>query len=201
MTPTRSLKSIAESGLLVLVVGPSGVGKDTLLDGARRVLADDERFVFARREITRPATAGGEDHIEVDEATFADREASGFYALSWRANGLAYGVPAGVTRDLALGRTVVVNGSRAIVGDVRSRFGTIRVILVDADRQNLAQRLAARGRETAAEIDARLQRASDFDLTGGDVVVVRNDGTPAEGISALVVALRDQSPPTDAVAV
>ena len=185
---TPSSKSTAESGLLVLVVGPSGVGKDTLLDGARSALADDDRFVFARREITRPAGAGGEDHFEVDDVRFSERE--GYYALSWRANGLAYGVPADIAGDLALGRTIVVNGSRAIVGEARSRFPGIRVILVDADRDLLARRLAERGRETAAEIAARLERAPDVDLSGGDVMVVRNDGTPAEGVALLVAALR-----------
>jgi ribose 1,5-bisphosphokinase len=187
---TPSSKSTAESGLLVLVVGPSGVGKDTLLDGARSALAGDDRFVFARREITRPAGAGGEDHIAVDDASFSERERSGHYALSWRANGLAYGVPAGIAGDLALGRTIVVNGSRAIVSEARSRFTRIRVILVDADRDLLVQRLAERGRETAAEIAARLERAPDVDMSGGDVIVVRNDGTPAEGVALLVAALR-----------
>lgn len=188
--PTPLSKSTADTGVLVLVVGPSGVGKDTLLDGARRVLGADARFVFARREITRPAAAGGEDHIEVDEATFERREASGEYALSWRANGLGYGVPANVTRHLQRGRVVVVNGSRAIVDEARWRFPVIRVILVAADRQLLAQRLTDRGRETAAEIAARLERAPDINLSGGDVVVVRNDRTPAEGIAGLVAALR-----------
>ena len=172
--------------MLVLVVGPSGVGKDTLLDGARIALADNDRFVFARREITRPAAAGGEDHVEVDEATFASREAAGGYALSWRANG----VRAIVVEHLELGRTVVLNGSRAIIDDARSRFAAIQVILIAADRHLLAERLAGRGRETTAEIEARLARTPDIDLTGRDVVVIRNDGTPAEGIARLVTALR-----------
>ena len=176
--------------MLVLVVGPSGVGKDTLLDGARIALADNDRFVFARREITRPAAAGGEDHVEVDEATFASREAAGGYALSWRANGLAYGVRAIVVEHLELGRTVVLNGSRASIDDARSRFAAIQVILIAADRHLLAERLAGRGRETTAEIEARLARTPDIDLTGRDVVVIRNDGTPAEGIARLVTALR-----------
>lgn len=187
---TPSSKSTAESGLLVLVVGPSGVGKDTLLDGARTALADDNRFVFVRREITRSTAAGGEDHIEVDDESFAERERSGGYALSWRANGLAYGVPADIAADLARGRTVVVNGSRAIVSQARAQFPGLRVILVDADRDQLAHRLAARGRETAVEIAARLERAPDIDLSGGETILVRNNGTPAEGIALMVAALR-----------
>jgi len=197
LTPPLLSKNTAEAGLLVLVVGPSGAGKDTLLDGARRVLGEDDRFVFARREITRPASAGGEEHTEIDEATFAGREASGGYALSWRANGLAYGIPVQIAGDLAFGRTVVLNGSRAIVDQARSRFEVIRVILVDADRHILAQRLEQRGRETALEIAARLERAPDLDLTGDDVVVVRNNGTPADGVSALVAALHCQPTLTD----
>ena len=68
-------------GTLFLVVGPSGAGKDTLLDGARQAIAGDDTYVFARRTITRPEDAGGEAHEAVDVSEFEHRiEAGGFLA-------------------------------------------------------------------------------------------------------------------------
>ena len=56
-------------GRLVLVVGPSGAGKDTLIAAVRQRLAADEAFLFPRRIVTRPSSAA-EDNVEADEATF-----------------------------------------------------------------------------------------------------------------------------------
>jgi ribose 1,5-bisphosphokinase len=187
--PTPLSQSTAETGLLVLVVGPSGVGKDTLLDGARAALADDDRFVFARREITRPADAGGEDHDPVDDNDFRARRAADGYMLSWEAHGLGYGLPAELAGDLAAGRTVVANVSRAVVNEARGCFAHVRVVSISASPATLAQRLAARGREDVAQIKARLARADLFSAAGDDVVEIRNDGAPSEGIAALVAAI------------
>ena len=54
-------------GTLFLVVGPSGAGKDTLMYGARAALAGKQDILFARRAITRPLYAGGEDHDAVTD--------------------------------------------------------------------------------------------------------------------------------------
>ena len=176
-------------GRLVLVVGPSGVGKDTLLDGAKAALAG-EPVVFPSREITRPADAGGEDHVAVDEATFEAREQDGAYALSWRAHGLAYGVPGTIAGDLAAGRRVVVNVSRAVIPEARERFPGVAVVAISASPAALAERLAARGRETPEEIAGRIARAQAVSVEGDDVIEVRNDGEVAEGVAALVAAIR-----------
>jgi len=169
--------------MLVLVVGPSGAGKDTLLEGARTVLAGDARFRFVRRVITRPAEAGGETHEAVTEAVFAARA----FALSWGAHGLRYGIPLDIAADLAAGRVVVANVSRNIIAEAAERF-PVRVIEVTAPRAVLASRLAARGRETAADIAGRLARSVALPA-GVPVDVVMNDAGVTDGITRFVATL------------
>ena len=169
--------------MLVLVVGPSGAGKDTLLNLTRTALAGDERFRFARRVITRPAEAGGEDHEPISVAEFAARN----FALSWEAHGLHYGIPADVADDIARGVVVVANVSRSIIAEAAARF-PVRVIEVTAPREVLAARLAARGRETAMDVANRLARRILFP-EGIEVVTVVNDSLPEVGAEQLLVHL------------
>lgn len=177
-------------GKLALVVGPSGAGKDTLIAGARAQLAGDPNFVFPRREITRPADAGGEDHIPISLESFAQRRADGAYALAWEAHGLGYGVPAGIADDLARGRTVVVNVSRAVVAAARGKFEFVQILNITAPPEALAARLVARARETADDISRRVARAGQFALAGDDVLELVNDSDVETGVSRLVEALR-----------
>jgi ribose 1,5-bisphosphokinase len=176
-----------EPGRLVLVVGPSGVGKDTVLDGARAAGRDD--VVFVRREITRPAEAGGEDHLPVTDAEFERRAAAGGYALSWRAHGLGYGIPADIAQDLAAGRSVVANVSRGVLDEARQRFPRLLIVSITADGAALRARLQARGRESLEEIEARVARAAAFQVTGDDVVDLANDGDPGAAVAAFLALL------------
>lgn len=179
-------------GRLVLVTGPSGVGKDSLLDGARAAPAGHDDIVFPRRVITRAAGLGGEDYIAVSEADFAAKAASGAFALHWPAHGLHYGIPASIDSDLAAGRQVVVNVSRGVIDAARAKYANLLVLSINASPDVLRPRLQQRGRESAADIEARLQRAAAYRLEGPDVVTLNNDGPLAEGIAAFVALLENR---------
>lgn len=169
---------------LFFVVGPSGAGKDTLLSGA---IAADPTLHWARRVITRPETAGGEPFEGVTGAEFSTRLARGDFALHWDAHGLRYGVP---FAQLPQGRDVILNGSRAAISQARAVFPSLRVIHITAPITVLADRLAARGRESHADIAARLSRA-DLSLPGDlPVIEIVNDATAAQGVARLLQALR-----------
>ncbi|MEM7124493.1 MAG: phosphonate metabolism protein/1,5-bisphosphokinase (PRPP-forming) PhnN [Pseudomonadota bacterium] len=175
-------------GVLILVVGPSGVGKDTLLDGARQTL-DRARFVFPRRVITRAEDAGGEDHQGTTPEAFARQRADGAFALSWPAHGHDYGVPASIVDDLTAGHHVVVNVSRGVIDDARQRFPRVGVVSISAPRDALKSRLEERGRETREDVESRLDRAAAVTVAGDDVIDVVNDGSVEQGIARFIAAL------------
>jgi ribose 1,5-bisphosphokinase len=175
-------------GRLVAVVGPSGAGKDTLMAGARASLAGDARVRFVCRAITRPAEAGGEDHLPMDPAAFAALRDSGGFALWWEAHGLLYGIPRDVEADLAAGRLVVANLSRTALAEADRRYPLL-VLEITAPPEVRAAHLAARGREDAAAIEARLAREAPLPA-GLRVTRVVNGGTAEEGVARVVEALR-----------
>ena len=179
-------------GRLVLVVGPSGAGKDTLLDRARLLLCGDPSLIFPARSVTRPAHRA-EDNVELSEAAFAADRDRGAFALHWRAHGLAYGVPATIDEAIRAGSTVVLNVSRSVVAAARARYANTLVVLVDAPPSLRAERLAARGREEAEAIPSRLESEArnDFDLRP-DVTIV-NDGGVEAGAASLAAAIRSSA--------
>lgn len=181
-------------GTLFLVVGPSGAGKDTLLDGARIALGTDARYHFARRTITRPANAGGEAHEAVTTAEFASMAADNRFALCWGAHDLRYGIAHTELEPLREGIDVVANVSRGILDEARARFSPVSIISVIVPPHVLRARLEARGREDAAAIDRRLARAAALEVTGSDVLYVQNDGTPEQGVARFLDALGASAP-------
>lgn len=178
------------SGTLFLVVGPSGVGKDTLIAGARARLAEDPAFVFPPRTVTRPAEAGGEDHVAASPETFRALEAAGAFFFAWRAHGLAYGLPASIRDDLARRRHVVVNVSRRAIAEIAGLHPRLAVLSVTAAAETVRRRLEARGREDATAVAARLAREATLPPAGVPVLPVPNDGPVEDGVARLVATLR-----------
>jgi ribose 1,5-bisphosphokinase len=175
--------------MLVAVVGPSGSGKDTLMAGARSRLGPDPRFRFVRRSITRPASAGGEDHEPLDRDAFLRRRDAGGFALWWEAHRLLYGIPRDIEADLAAGRCVVANLSRRALAEAHARYPLL-VLEITAPPEVLAARLAARGREDPDAIAERLAREAPLP-PASRVRRVVNDGAPEAGIAQAAAALLD----------
>ncbi|MBI1169946.1 phosphonate metabolism protein/1,5-bisphosphokinase (PRPP-forming) PhnN [bacterium] len=175
------------TGRVFAVVGPSGAGKDTLLAGA---VAASAGLHWARRTITRPESAGGEPFEGVTSPEFERLGAEGAFALQWAAHGLHYGIRNAEFAGLGRGIDVLFNGSRAALSSALHRFPGLIVVRITAPSKVLAERLAARGRESAAQIEARLARAC-YELPEGlPVIDIANDATPQRGIDRLLNALQ-----------
>ena len=170
------MQSDTPKGCFVAVVGPSGAGKDTIMDAARVALAGDTRFHFVRRIITRPQMPGTEDHDSLDEAAFTKAAGEGAFALHWQAHGLSYGLPKSLEDEIADGTVVIANVSRRVLGEIRRLYKSRSVVVITARPDVLAERLASRGRESREEITARLAREVSFDDDAGDVVTIDNSG-------------------------
>jgi ribose 1,5-bisphosphokinase len=158
-------------GRLILVVGPSGAGKDTLLGLARAACADEPSIVFARRVITREASTS-EDNEEVSPDIFRQALARNDYAMHWEAHGHCYGLSRAIDDELRAGQTVVANVSRTVVGAMRCAYANVTVVSITAPPNVLADRLAMRGRGSDGRIEHRLGRTVDETLSAPDTTIV-----------------------------
>jgi ribose 1,5-bisphosphokinase len=176
-------------GVFVAVAGPSGVGKDTVINYAREKLGGDRRFVFARRIITRQADAASEDHETLSAEDFAATHRAGGFALVWEAHGLSYALPRALDADIAAGRVVVANISRQIIDELKARYENFVLVVMSAHRDVIAERLRARGRESDAQIVKRLERTAVEDTVRYEAVRLENSGPKAQAGERFVAIL------------
>src|SRR6266705_2704677 len=120
-TTTADQAAAIGPGRLVLVVGPSGAGKDTLLGLAKAACADDRNIVFPRRVITREASVS-EDNEEVSAGTFQEALARDEYAMHWEAHGHRYALSRAIDDDIRAGHTLVANVTRTVIAAMRRAY-------------------------------------------------------------------------------
>lgn len=181
---------LAYSERLIYMMGPSGAGKDSVLACWIDRLGPGAGVQVAQRVITRPAQPTGEQHEPVKPDAWEALRREGQLALHWQANGLGYGVRHAALAPLARGQWVVVNGSRAHWPEVLALAPHARAVLITASRATRQQRLLARARESAHEIEARLQRAERFEADAGAGLravdlVVHNEGSLDDAVRRL----------------
>ena len=178
-------------GRLVLVVGPSGAGKDTLLRLAQAACADDHDVVFTRRVVMR-ASSADEDNIAVSQDDFRRAREHGDFAVHWEAHGHSYALPLEINDDIRAGRTVVVNVSRTVIGTLRQAYANVVVVAITAPPDVLAQRLAARARHSDGNIVDRLARSVDDASAIADVTILNAGSAEYHGRHLLRV-IRNES--------
>jgi len=163
-------------GSLIYVMGPSGVGKDTLLEIAKVKFAGIIGIEFVKRYITRQVDLGGEDFTPVSQASFDYLEANNCFFFSWRSHGLSYGCDRQIAKHLAKGQIVVINGSRVYLQKAMALVPSLKPVLITAKSEILAARLKNRGRESVDEQSERLSQ-SDYEFKRlPNIYIIDNSG-------------------------
>jgi guanylate kinase len=160
--------------MVVIVSGPSGVGKDTVIASLCRIPTDPERY-FVITCTTRPRREYEVDGVHYHFLTheeFERRRAAGGFLESNNVHGHWYGTPRDQVREaLAAGRDAIlkidVQGAAMVKQMVPE---ALLVFLVPPSLEDLFSRLQRRATETADELDIRqrnaaleLARADDYD--------------------------------------
>jgi ribose 1,5-bisphosphokinase len=178
-------------GRLILVVGPSGAGKDTLIGLARAACADVRSVVFPRRVVTREASIF-EDNEQVSFEIFRRARARGEFAVHWEAHGHGYGLTRAIDDELRAGRTLVANVSRTVIDAVRRAYANVTVVSITAPPEILEARLAARARSSDGQIEQRLSRAVS-DLAAAPDITIVNVGVAQDHAQELVRIIKNRA--------
>jgi ribose 1,5-bisphosphokinase len=175
-------------GRLILVVGPSGAGKDTLLGFAKAACVEDANVVFPRRAVTRKSSSA-EDNVALSADAFRQALARGDFAMHWEAHGHSYGLPRAIDDDIRAGRSVVVNVSRTVIEAARRAYANVVVIAITAPPEVLAERIKMRARSSDGNSEQRLSRT--VDAAAPDVTIL-NVGRPEDHARRLVRAIKGE---------
>lgn len=156
-----------KGGTLLLIVGPSGAGKDTVISGLRQRYDKDPRVLFVQRWITRQPDEKSEAHVGLSPERFESLQADGRFAATWCAHGLHYGLPMEALEHVRNGGIAIANGSRRALDAITKAFQSVEVVNLTIDPLVLEKRLMARGRETPEAIRHRLKDAANYQLADG----------------------------------
>jgi ribose 1,5-bisphosphokinase len=180
-------------GKWIFVCGPSGVGKDSLIAWSRSALAGHPNMVFARRLVTRIAQPGTDDDT-VNESAFLSLRQSGGLRWHWQAHGFCYGISQSYADQVGAGGLVVINGSRSHV-DGLPASPDIKRVEITASPDNIAARLALRGRDAQEDVIRRLARNAEFEQSrpSNADLLISNDADIAIAGTALVNYLAAQA--------
>ena len=182
-------------GRLFVVSGPSGVGKDTILDRFELAMPDVLRVVTATTRTPRDGERHGQHYLFYPAAEFSRLVERGAFLEHALVNGNLYGTPRfWVEEHLAQGKDVLlkidVQGGKTVKSAMPE---AVLVFLLPPSVEELERRLRGRGTESEEQIALRLRdaRAELRAASLYDYAVVNDEIERAvETIRAIVIAER-----------
>jgi guanylate kinase len=179
-------------GFLLVLSGPSGAGKGTLVD---RLIAARAECTFAISATTRPRRSTEQEGVQyefVTPAEFEERRAGGWFLETAEVHGHLYGTPVKfVDENIARGRVVVldvdVQGGASIR---RVRPDAVSLFIYPPSLDALRQRLLKRGTDATDVVERRLGNAPGelSEWRHYDYLVINDELDPA---LARLVAILD----------
>jgi phosphonate metabolism protein PhnN/1,5-bisphosphokinase (PRPP-forming) len=158
---------------IILIVGPSGAGKDSLLSLCQKAFAGRDGILFIPRYVTRMPD-DNERNYYLDQSAFNTLKQSGFFFIDWQAHGNCYGI--GLDPLLRKDKqAVIISVSRTVIGTFEQFFDDVETIFISAPESVLSKRLARRARESGPARDSRLAR-KDLQVIAGRISSFNNDG-------------------------
>jgi len=183
-----------EQGLLVVISGPSGVGKGTIRKALFQI--PDNNFCYSVSMTTRKPRAGevdGVDYLFVSREEFEKRIKQNQFLEYAEFVGEYYGTPMDyIEKQMDLGKEVIIEIEVQGALKVREeRPEAVFIFIVPPSKQALLDRLTNRGTEKSAEIERRIEKAErEYNLAYKyDYIVVNDDvANAADRIYAIIRA-------------
>ena len=186
---TSSPDPARRSGRLFVISGPSGVGKDSVIDGLKKLARPYHFTVTATTRAMRPGETDGIDYLFLSRADFR-RMIENNGLLEWaEVYGNLYGVPKSQVNDaLDCGKDVIMRIDVQGAATVRKlRPDAVLIFLEPPNMESLKERLRSRNTESEAELEIKLTTAfREMDeAIRFDHRVVNRDGHLNDAIAAI----------------
>jgi guanylate kinase len=181
--------------LLIVITGPSGVGKDTVIGHLRKLGRPWHFVVTATARMPRPTEQDGVHYIFMDSRSFRKQISEGSFLEYAEVYGELYGVPRAQVREaLGSGKDVVIKvdiqGAQTIKRIVPDG---VFIFLAPPSVEELERRLVGRNTESSQGLAVRLSKVREemAQLGACDYLVVNRDNDPAYAavcIDAIITA-------------
>ena len=164
--------------ILVVISGPSGVGKDSVIQNLKETIINCHFTITATTRDRRPSEIDGKDYIFLDKVAFSKKVHLDQFLEYAEVYGNLYGIPTKqVTDALSHGKDVIIKADVQGASTIKNKVeGSILIFLKPPSTADLEKRLRKRHTEDDAQLDLRLATAKD-ELSKIDIFdyVVVND--------------------------